>query len=181
MEENSISTKIIKVHKEIMKKQQNVYLQVGYFFLIICAMSFIISSIFTDMMSTLYVYFEKRKVMRSSEKTKSIRTGDDNHFEETVLSQDNQLDAIEENIMIQHTKQKKRMEETQAWKRAHNIPNQKLESQIDLSILEEKHDNYTYHNKDNGMSFWKMLLMPPKYHELVQHSAKPYYKFVKDE
>jgi hypothetical protein len=179
MNNNSIQSKISNLHAIIMKKQHNAYLQVGYFFLIICAMSLIISSICTDISKTLFVYFSKLNLVDSA--YNSITTSDNNDYDTTSILNDNQLNKIEESIMIQHAKQKNFYKDNIEWKKKHNIPNQKIEGQIDLGILEEKNDNYNYNKSNNGDSFWKMLLMPPKYHDLVQHNAKPYYKFMKDE
>jgi len=161
-----------------MKKQHNEYLQIGYFFFIICAMSFIISALCSDLMTTMYVYFSKLKSVNTT--NKNTLTSDDNQYETVRSHVENQLDTIEETIMTQHTKQKDFMKDVLDWKEKHNIPNQKLESKIDLNVLEDRHDNYTYKKVNNGESFWKLILMPPKYHELVQHNAKPFYKF-KDE
>ena len=179
MDGNSINDKISNVTQQIMQKQQTAYIQIGYFFLIICAMSFIISSIFTELVNVIYIYFEKSKLIRGIEK--SIRAYDDNYYDEPITANDNELDTIEETIMIQHEKQKKLLKDNLEWKKEHNIPNRKIESKIDLTILEDKYDDYKYHKSKNGMPFWKMLIMPPKYHELVQHNAKPYYRFIDDQ
>ena len=67
------------------------------------------------------------------------------------------------------------------WKHHNDIPNHdKVEGQIDLTVLEPEYDNYVYDKKNNGMSFWKMLFMPPKYHKLVDNKAIPYIKFQLD-
>ena len=62
------------------------------------------------------------------------------------------------------------------WKDRNNIPNaHNIESQIDLRVLENAHDNYQYNPKNDGMSFWKMLFMPPKYHKLIDSRATPFF------
>ena len=73
------------------------------------------------------------------------------------------------------------MKNTIKWKKNNAIPEaEKVESQVDLRILEPAYDNYEYSSKNNGMSFWKMLFMPPNYHKLIDSRGSPYHQFVNE-
>ena len=127
-----------------------------------------------DTYQNIKTYFQRSNVV--SNKTRKIPT-DDNEYLESTFTNRSDISKLEENIMLQGVKQQTNLQPLIDLKKSNDIPNaEHIHSQIGLNVLDERFDNSTYNKKD-GDSFWKMLFMPPKYYELVNNQAQPYYKF----
>ena len=97
-----------------------------------------------------------------------------------MIVEKNELDEIESNIMIQKKNQNSKFDKIREFKRANNIPtSEKVEAQVDLTVLNQNFDDYHYDKSKNGFSFWEMLIMPPDFSQLVtkKDNVKPYIQF----
>jgi hypothetical protein len=172
---NNIQEKIFTLQKSIGNKKSNIQFQILAFFVTIVILMIIIGITSINLVESIGIYF--KKVNRSNAKDRLLGPRDDNEYPESNFDNSNELNKIEERIMIQHDSQKKNMKPLIDWKETNDIPNHDtIESQIDFTVLEQKYDNYEYKTQNDGLSFWQMLFLPPKYHKLIDNRANPYYK-----
>ena len=174
-----IMIEIDKVQKEISSKSFNKNIQIGIFFFVICIMIFFLTFFINDLIQILKVYFRKRNNIKA--KDKHYKKNDENDYDISGIQYENELDVIEDQIIKRNTNLENRMREMVDWKKSNKIPNVQIHNKIDMTVLESKFDNYTYDKKSNGDSFWKMILMPPKYYQLVNNKAKPFYRLRDDQ
>lgn len=170
---HDILLKINKVQLELSEKEFNKSVQIGIFFFTTCVMLFFLTFFIMDFVNVLKIYFNKK---RNVEGTTKYKVDDDNEYNKTGIEYENELDQIEEQIFKRNINLENRLKEMVEWKRSENIPNVNIENKIDMTVLEDKFDNYEYNDKKDGVSFWKMMLMPPKYYKLVNNKAKPFYR-----
>jgi hypothetical protein len=179
MDRQQVLKQIGNVQKEISEKSFNKSVQIGLFLFVVCIMLFFLAFFVMDMLHVLKVYFQKRRNIESKEKIYMV--DDNNDYNTSGIEYENELDVIEDQIVKRNTNLEHRVREMVEWKKSNKIPNVKIESKIDMSVLESKFDNYDYVKNNNGDSFWKMIFMPPKYYDLVNNKARPYYRLIKDE
>ena len=165
-----------KVQKQIASKKFNKGLHIAMFFFTVCMMLFFLVFFISDLVNILRVYFKKRKNIKIKENV--YKLDDDNAYVKSGIEYENELDTIEDQIVKRNNNLENRLKEMVEWKRSNKIPNVSLENKIDMTVIEDKHDNYQYNKKNNGDSFWKMIFMPPKYYELVNNKAKPYFRWM---
>ena len=169
----SVESKIFALQKKLQKKSVDLRIDVVYFIVTAVVLLIFISIIFMDTFHNLKLYFNKRNLV--SRKTSALKT-DDNEYPETYFTQRNDLNRMEEQIMVKGVKQKEKMQPLIDLKVSNDIPDAKnIHSQISINVLDPTFDENSY-NKNDGDSFWKMLFMPPKYYELVNNRADPYFK-----
>lgn len=175
-EYNDIQDQIYELQKKIASKTTKLYMQVVAFFVTVSILMIIIIITTTDVLSVIKKYFEKSKNI--SDKEKIYLPKDDNKYEETTFSKNNELNTAEQSIFKQLNSQTESLKNSINWKKSNAVPNaDNVEAQVDLRVLEPAYDDYTYSAKKDGMNFWKMLFMPPNYHKLIDSKGSPYYKF----
>ena len=168
-----IESKIFALQEKLQKKSVDLRIDVVYFIVTAVVLLIFISIIFMDTFHNLKMYFNRRDLV--SRKTSALQT-DDNEYPETYFTQRNDINKMEEQIMMKGAKQKEKMQPLIDLKVSNDIPDAKnIHSQISLNVLDPRFDENSY-NKNDGDSFWKMLFMPPKYYELVNNRAEPYFK-----
>jgi hypothetical protein len=178
-EYEDIQERIYKIQQEISNKTTKLYMQVIAFFITVTILIIIVLITTTDIITVIKKYFERSKNI--SDKDKIYLPNDENKYEESSFTKVNEIYTAEQSIMRQHASQKDSMKNTIKWKKNNAIPDpEKVESQVDLRILEPAYDNYEYQSKNNGISFWKMLFMPPNYHKLIDSRGSPYHQFVNE-
>ena len=171
-----IQDEIYEIQQRIASKTSKLYMQVAAFFVTISILMIIIVITTTDILTVIKKYFEKSKNV--SDKEKVYIPKDDNKYEHTTFSKNNELDTAEKTIMNQLKSQQNMMKNNIDWKKKNAVPNaDKVEAQVDLRVLEPAYDDYTYSPQKTGMNFWKMLFMPPNYHRLIDSKGSPYYRF----
>jgi hypothetical protein len=172
-EADKLQEEIYEIQKKIMSKRVAIQIQIGAFFFTVVVLMFFILIIMRNVIDNLSTYFKKSKLV--NRKTK-LTKGDENTYHDTILGNENELNTIEREIMKQHASQKEKLKLLTTMKKENDISNHDdIHAQIDLSVLEPVHDDYKYDKNKNGMGFWKMLLMPAKYDQLVKSGA--YVKF----
>lgn len=175
-EYNQIQSDIYEIQQKIASKTTKLYMQVIAFFVTVIILMIIIIITTTDVFGVIKKYFDKSKNI--SDKEKVYLPKDDNKYEETTFSMNNELNSTEQNIFNQLKSQQTSMKNNIDWKKSNAVPNaEKVEAQVDLRVLEPAYDNYTYSSQKKGMNFWKMLFMPPNYHKLIDSKGSPYYRF----
>ena len=168
-----VESKIFALQEKLRKKSVDLRIDVVYFIVTAVVLLIFISIIFMDTFHNLKMYFNRRNLV--SRKTSALQT-DDNEYPETYFTQRNDLNKMEEQIMVKGVKQKEKMQPLIDLKVSNDIPDAKnIHSQISINVLDPRFDENSY-NKNDGDSFWKMLFMPPKYYELVNNRADPYFK-----
>ena len=164
---------ILDIKEKLKHKVVDIKIDVIYFIVTSVVFMIFISIIFMDMFNNIKLYFNRNKLV--NRKTTTLQT-DDNTYPDEVFVQRNDLNKLEERIMTHGGRQKEKLQPLIDLKVANNIPNaNNIVSQISINVLDPKLDDNTY-TKNNGDSFWKMLFMPPKYYELVNNRAEPYFK-----
>lgn len=175
-EYNQIQDEIYEIQQRIASKTTKLYMQVIAFFVTVLILMTIIIITTTDVLNVIKKYFDKSKNI--SDKEKVYLPKDDNKYEETTFSRTNELNSAEQTIFNQLRAQQSAMKNNIEWKKKNAVPDaDKVEAQVDLRVLEPAYDDYTYSPQKKGMSFWKMLFMPPNYHKLIDSKGSPYYRF----
>ena len=175
-EYNDIQNDIYKIQQRIASKTTKLYMQVIAFFVTVSILMIIIIITTTDVLNVIKKYFDKSKNI--SDKEKVYLPKDDNKYEETSFSRNNELNSSEQTIFNQLRAQQSAMKNNIDWKKKNAVPDaDKVEAQVDLRVLEPAYDDYTYSPQKQGMNFWKMLFMPPNYHKLIDSKGSPYYRF----
>ena len=172
----AILHKISELQKEIANKKVNKGIQIGIFFLTTCIMLFFLTFFILDLVNILRIYLRKQNNIKVKEDF--YKVDDNNRFDISGIEYENEMDMIEDQISKRNINLENRLKEMIEWKRSNKIPSGNIENRIDMTVVEEKHDNYKYNNKSNGDSFWKMLFMPPKYYDLVNNKAKPFFRWM---
>ena len=176
LSKKELMKEIEKVQKSLADKKIDKTIQIGLFFLIICLMLFFLVFFIMDLINILVLYFKKRKNLSSKEKMYFV--DDDNDFDISGIQYENELDKIEDQIVKRNANLESRLGEMLKWKKSNKIPDARIDSKIDMTVLEQKFDDYTYDKSKNGDSFWKMILMPPQYYKFINNQAKPFYRFI---
>ena len=176
MSKGEILEKIQKVQKQLSEKQFSKSLQIGIFFLVVCIMLFFLVFFISDFLNIIGIYFQKVKNIKAKEKM--FVQSDDNDYDKSGIQYENEIDHIEDQIVKRNLNLENRLKEMVEWKKSNKIPNVKIESKIDMTVMEDKFDNYKYDKQKNGESFWKLLIMPPKYYQYINNKAKPFYRFM---
>lgn len=175
-EYNNIQEEIYEIQQRIASKTTKLYMQVIAFFVTVSILMIIIIITTTDVLNVIKKYFDKSKNI--SDKEKVYLPKDDNKYEETSFSRNNELNSSEQTIFNQLRAQQSAMKNNIDWKKKNAVPDaDKVEAQVDLRVLEPAYDDYTYSPQKQGMNFWKMLFMPPNYHKLIDSKGSPYYRF----
>ena len=175
-EYNNIQDEIYEIQQRIASKTTKLYMQVIAFFVTVSILMIIIIITTTDVLNVIKKYFDKSKNI--SDKEKVYLPKDDNKYEETSFSRNNELNSAEQTIFNQLRAQQSAMRNNIDWKKKNAVPDaDKVEAQVDLRVLEPAYDDYTYSPQKQGMNFWKMLFMPPNYHKLIDSKGSPYYRF----
>lgn len=175
-EYNNIQDEIYEIQQRIASKTTKLYMQVIAFFVTVSILMIIIIITTTDVLNVIKKYFDKSKNI--SDKEKVYLPKDDNKYEETSFSRNNELNSAEQTIFNQLRAQQSAMRNNIDWKKKNAVPDaDKVEAQVDLRVLEPAYDDYTYSPQKKGMNFWKMLFMPPNYHKLIDSKGSPYYRF----
>ena len=175
-EYNDIQDEIYEIQQRIASKTTKLYMQVIAFFVTVSILMIIIIITTTDVLNVIKKYFDKSKNI--SDKEKVYLPKDDNKYEETSFSRNNELNSAEQTIFNQLRAQQSAMKNNIDWKKKNAVPDaDKVEAQVDLRVLEPAYDDYTYSPQKKGMNFWKMLFMPPNYHKLIDSKGSPYYRF----
>lgn len=175
-EYNNIQDEIYEIQQRIASKTTKLYMQVIAFFVTVSILMIIIIITTTDVLNVIKKYFDKSKNI--SDKEKVYLPKDDNKYEETSFSKNNELNSAEQTIFNQLRAQQSAMRNNIDWKKKNAVPDaDKVEAQVDLRVLEPVYDDYTYSPQKKGMNFWKMLFMPPNYHKLIDSKGSPYYRF----
>jgi hypothetical protein len=175
-EYNNIQEEIYEIQQRIASKTTKLYMQVIAFFVTVSILMIIIIITTTDVLNVIKKYFDKSKNI--SDKEKVYLPKDDNKYEETSFSRDNELNSAEQTIFNQLRAQQSAMRNNIDWKKKNAVPDaDKVEAQVDLRVLEPAYDDYIYSPQKKGMNFWKMLFMPPNYHKLIDSKGSPYYRF----
>lgn len=171
--------KIGEVQKTIAGKKFNKGIHIGIFFFTVLIMLFFLTFFVMDLISVLKMYYAKQRSIKAKETFSKVE--DNNDYGVSGIEYENEMDTIEDQIVKRNSNLENRLKEMVEWKRSNKIPNVKIENRIDMTVVEQKFDNYEYNTKKNGDSFWKMIFMPPKYYELINNKAKPYYRFTNNE
>ena len=179
LSKKEIMKQIEEVQKSLADKKVYKTIQIGLFFLIICLMLFFLVFFIMDLINILILYFKRIKNISSKEKMYFV--DDDNDFDKTGIQYENELDKIEDQIVKRNSNLESRLSEMLKWKKSNKIPDAKIDSKIDMTVLEQKFDDYTYDKGKNGDSFWKMILMPPQYYKFINNQAKPFYRFISND
>ena len=171
---DELDKEIDRLQLKIKNKDVDIRMDIVYFCIIFIGLSIFISVIFYDLLSTFKIYFDKNKLINSK---KVIKNDDDYDYEDSVYNNINTIEQVKKQVVTKKRAQKRNLQPYIDWKKSNNIKNyDKIESLITLNSLDKKFDNYEYNEKKNGESFWKLLFMPPKYHELINNEAVPYFK-----
>jgi hypothetical protein len=176
LSKKEIIKEIEKVQKKLAGKKSSKTIQIGLFFVILCLMLFFLVFFIMDLINILILYFKRRQNISSKEKMYFV--DDDNDFDTSGIQYENELDSIEDQIVKRNANLERRLGEMLKWKKSNKIPDAKIHSKIDMTVLEQKFDDYTYDKGKNGDSFWKMILMPPQYYKFINNQAKPFYRFI---
>ena len=179
LSKKEIIKEIEKVQKKLAGKKSSKTIQIGLFFVILCLMLFFLVFFIMDLINILILYFKRRQNISSKEKMYFV--DDDNDFDKSGIQYENELDSIEDQIVKRNANLESRLGEMLKWKKSNKIPNAKIDSKIDMTVLEQKFDDYTYDKDKKGDSFWKMILMPPQYYKFINNQAKPFYRFIANE
>jgi hypothetical protein len=175
-EYKNIQDEIYEIQQRIASKTTKLYMQVIAFFVTVSILMIIIIITTTDVLNVIKKYFDKSKNI--SDKEKVYLPKDDNKYEESSFSRNNELNSAEQTIFNQLRAQQSAMRNTIDWKKKNAVTDaDKVDAQVDLRVLEPAYDDYTYSPQKQGMNFWKMLFMPPNYHKLIDSKGSPYYRF----
>lgn len=174
-----IMEEISKVQKEIAGKKFNKSVQIAIFFFTLCIMLFFLTFFIADLFHIIRVYFRKQNNIKAKETF--YKVDDNNEYDRSGIEYENELDTIEDQIVKRNSNLENRLKEMVEWKRSKKIPNVNIESNINMTVMEGKYDDYKYNKNKNGDSFWKMIFMPPKYYDLVNNHAKPYFRWMHNE
>lgn len=168
---DQIQTQINTLTKKIARSSNALSMNIVFFVSTVSVLLVFVYIIVHSAFMSLETYYSKLKKVNANEKNRESK--DDFFYDEYTFDQTNQLDLIEHNVMLKHKKQESAFKPLMEWKKKNELPNsEKLEAQIDLTVLETQFDSYEYDKTKNGMSFWKMLIMPPKYHDLVSNENR---------
>lgn len=172
---DDLRQKISNITTKIMKKRTNIRVDIIYFFLTVVVLIIFLLIVFIDLFNIFKVYTDKIKQI----KVNNIKlVNDDNNYHQPYFNNQNELEKIEEHIYNKHRIQQDNMKHLIDWKKSINLKNpSKIESQIDLNSLDKTFDDNSYNKHNSGESFFKLLFMPPKYHEVINNQAIPYFKF----
>jgi hypothetical protein len=162
---DKIQKQIDTLTKKIARSSNDISMNIVFFVATVCVLLVFVYIIVHGAFTSLKMYYHKLRKANANEKMRESK--DDFFYDEYTFDQSNQLNLIENNIMLKHKKQEIAFQPLMEWKKKNELPSEKLEAQVDLTVLEKEFDSYEYDITKNGMSFWKMLLMPPKYLDLV--------------
>ena len=167
--------KISNITTKIMKKRTDIRVDIIYFFLTVVVLIIFVLIVFIDLFNVFKVYIDKQKQIQANN---NKLVNDDNDYQQPAFNNQNELEKIEERIYNKHRVQQDNMKHLIDWKKSIDLKNpSKIESQIDLNSLDKTFDDYSYNKQKSGESFFKLLFMPPKYHEVINNEAIPYFKF----
>jgi hypothetical protein len=167
--------KIRIIKDNILKKKADYMIDLVYFILCFLILFAFITIISFDLYATIRLYMKRKDNIQKS--SNSALNEDDNEYPEVYSNIGNELNKLEESLMENNIKQNEKLKRYKEWREKHNIKNANvIDAQVDMNVIDSRYDDYNY-NKDSGDNFFKMLLMPPKYHELVNNSGRPYIKF----
>ncbi len=172
---DGLTEKISKITTKIIEKKSDIRIDVIYFFITVVILGIFTIIVFSDLFNVFKRYYDKKQAIKAN----NLQiTDDDYEYHQPFFEKQNELEKIEEQIYNKHRSQQNNLKYFIDWKKSNNIKDpSKIESQIDLNSLDKQFDDYKYNNKQTGESFWKLLFMPPKYHELINNAAIPYFKF----
>jgi hypothetical protein len=165
---DQIQKQIETLTKKIARSSNELSMNIVFFLATVCVLLVFVYIIVHDALTSIQIYYSKLRKVNANENIRESK--DDFFYDEYPSNESNQLNLIEHNVMLKHKKQKIQFQPLLEFKKKNELPNsEKLEAQVDLTILESQFDSYEYDQTKNGMSFWKMLLMPPKYNDLVSN------------
>ncbi len=181
----SMQNEADKIRKLIKKTQDNLVkfkfdlnLNLILFILITFVLVVFLIIVINDLFNILSLYLKKKRFVSKSDKYKN--RDDYESYNNPLIVEKNELDEIESNIMIQKKNQNSNFDKIREFKKANNLPtSDKVEAQVDLTVLNQNFDDYHYDKSKNGFSFWEMLIMPPDFSQLVtkKENVKPYIQF----
>jgi hypothetical protein len=165
---------INNIQEKLAQKKYDLSLNLVLFGIVCVVLILFLIFLVRDLAHTVSLYFKKSKGINSVNE----RRNDDNYgsYINPLLTETNELNRIEENIVTHTHNQSQHLESIRLFKLANDLPQSHIEGQIDLTTLNEDFDNYTYDPNKNGFSFWEMLLMPPDFSKYVtkRTDVKPY-------
>ena len=166
---DQIQKQIETLTKKIARSSNDISMNIVFFLATVCVLLVFVYIIVHDALTSIQIYYSKLRKANANENMRESK--DDFFYDEYPANESNQLNLIEHNVMLKHKNQKIQFQPLLEFKKKNELPNsEKLEAQVDLTILESQFDSYEYDKTKNGMSFWKMLLMPPKYNDLVSNN-----------
>ena len=168
-----LQTNILELQEKLKNKVVDLKIDVIYFIVTCVVFMIFITIISMDTFHNVKLYFNRKTII--DRKITTLQP-DDNTYPDEVFVQRNDLNKLEERIMTHGGRQKEKLQPLIDLKVSNNIPNaNNIDSQISINVLDPNFDDNAYTQND-GDSFWKMLFMPPKYYELVNNRADPYFK-----
>lgn len=174
-EADKLRKSIMKVQQKLVKHKFDLNLNLVLFAIISFVLIVFLIIVINDLFKTLMLYFKKKKLLS----TKSSLKDNYQNVDNPLIIEKNELDEIEDNIMIQRRNQQAHFDDINRRKQRIDLPvKDTVEGGIDLRVLDDKFDDYTYDKSKDGFSFWKLLILPPDFTQHVKkNDKKPYIQF----